>query len=170
MKSIITQPWTKIIRPNNGWFDIHPGELWKYRDLIGLFVWRDFVSIYKQTILGPLWYFIQPLLTTAVFTIIFSSVARLPTDGIPPFLFYLSGVIAWRYFADCLNSTSNTFVSNAHIFGKVYFPRLAVPVSVVISNLISFGIQFLQTGWIITLLILLLQKKRLKNITGKTLR
>jgi lipopolysaccharide transport system permease protein len=135
--------WDKIIRPRTGWFDIHPGELWQSRDLIGLFVWRDFVSIYKQTILGPLWYIIQPLLTTVVFTIIFGSVAKLPTDGLPPFLFYLSGVIAWRYFADCLNNTANTFVGNAHIFGKVYFPRLTVPVSVVISNLIGFGIQFL---------------------------
>jgi lipopolysaccharide transport system permease protein len=135
--------WDKIIRPRNGWFDIHPGELWKFRDLIGLFVWRDFVSIYKQTILGPLWYVIQPLFTTTVFTIIFNQVANLPTDGFPPFLFYLSGVIAWKYFADCLNCTANTFVANAHIFGKVYFPRLAVPVSVVISNLIAFGIQLL---------------------------
>jgi homopolymeric O-antigen transport system permease protein len=137
------QYWDKIIRPRNGWFDIHPGELWKYRDLIGLFVWRDFVSIYKQTILGPLWYILQPLLTTIVFTVIFGNVAKLPTDGLPPFLFYLSGVIAWRYFADCLTNTANTFVGNAHIFGKVYFPRLTVPVSVVISNLIAFGIQFL---------------------------
>lgn len=135
--------WDKIIRPHTGWFDIHPGELWRYRDLIGLFVWRDFVSIYKQTILGPLWYIIQPLLTTLVFTIIFGNIAKLPTDGLPPFLFYLSGVIAWKYFADCLNNTANTFVSNAHIFGKVYFPRLTVPVSVVISNIIGFGIQFL---------------------------
>lgn len=134
--------WTTIITPRKGWFDINIGELWRYRDLIMLFVRRDFVAVYKQTILGPLWYVIQPLLTTAVFTVIFGNVARLPTDGLPPFLFYLSGIIAWRYFADCLNNTSNTFVSNAHIFGKVYFPRLTVPVSVVISNLISFGIQF----------------------------
>lgn len=137
----ITGKWSKTIRPRNGWFDIHPGELWRYRDLIGLFVWRDFVAVYKQTILGPLWYLIQPLLTTVVFTIIFGTVAHLPTDKLPPFLFYLSGVIAWKYFADCLVSTSNTFVGNAHIFGKVYFPRLTVPVSVVISNLIAFGIQ-----------------------------
>lgn len=135
--------FTTVLKPKSGWFDIHPGELWKYRDLIGLFVWRDFVSIYKQTILGPLWFILQPLLTTLVFTIVFGNIAKLPTDGLPPFLFYLSGVIAWRYFADCLNNTSNTFVSNAHIFGKVYFPRLTVPVSVVISNLISFGIQFI---------------------------
>lgn len=143
MKIDKNETWDKVIRSHNGWFDIHPGELWKYRDLIGLFVWRDFVSIYKQTILGPLWFIIQPLLTTTVFTVIFGNVAKLPTDGLPPFLFYLSGVIAWKYFADCLNNTSNTFVSNAHIFGKVYFPRLTVPVSVVISNLIAFGIQFL---------------------------
>jgi len=135
--------WDKVIRARSGWFDIHPGELWRYRDLIGLFVWRDFVSIYKQTILGPLWYLIQPLLTTLVFTVIFGTVAHLPTDGLPPFLFYLSGVIAWKYFADCLITTSNTFVGNAHIFGKVYFPRLTVPVSVIISNLIAFGVQFL---------------------------
>jgi lipopolysaccharide transport system permease protein len=135
--------WDKMIRPRNGWFDIHPDEIWKYRDLIALFVWRDFVAIYKQTILGPLWYIIQPLLTTVVFTIVFGNVAHLPTDGLPPFLFYLAGVIAWRYFADCLNSISNTFVGNTHLFGKVYFPRLTVPVSVVISNLIAFGIQLL---------------------------
>lgn len=135
--------WDKIIRPRSGWFEVHPGELWQYRDLIALFVWRDFVSVYKQTILGPLWYIIQPLLTAAVFTVVFGSVARLSTDGLPPVLFYLSGIVAWKYFADCLNSTSNTFVGNAHIFGKVYFPRLAVPVSVVISNLIAFSIQSL---------------------------
>ncbi len=135
--------WSKIIRPRNGWFDIHLGELWRYRDLIGLFVWRDFVSVYKQTILGPLWYIIQPLLTTIVFTIFFHNIARLSTDGLPSFLFYFSGVIAWKYFADCLTSTANTFVNNAHIFGKVYFPRLTVPISIVISNLIAFGIQIL---------------------------
>ena len=132
-----------VIRPRSGWFDVNIAELWRYRDLIGMFVWRDFVAVYKQTILGPLWFLLQPLLTTVVFTVIFGNVAKLPTDGLPPFLFYLSGVVPWRYFADCLNNTSNTIVSNAQIFGKVYFPRLAVPVSVVISNLISFGVQFL---------------------------
>jgi lipopolysaccharide transport system permease protein len=133
--------WTKIIRPVSGWFDIHLGELWRYRDLIMLFVKRDFVSIYKQTILGPLWYLIQPILTTLIFTVIFGKVAKISTDGLPPIMFYLSGVVAWRYFADCLQKTSNTFVGNAHIFGKVYFPRLTVPLSVVISNLIAFAIQ-----------------------------
>jgi len=108
-----------------------------------LFVRRDFVAVYKQTILGPIWYLIQPLLTTIVFTIIFGRFAGLPTDGLPPFLFYMSGIVIWTYFADCLNKTSMTFVSNAGLFGKVYFPRLAVPVSVIISNLVAFGVQFL---------------------------
>jgi len=133
--------WTSTISPVSGWFDIHLGELWRYRDLIMLFVKRDFVSVYKQTILGPLWYLIQPLLTTLVFTIIFGKVAKIPTDGLPHILFYLSGFVAWRYFADCLTKTSNTFIGNANIFGKVYFPRLIVPLSVVISNLIAFAIQ-----------------------------
>lgn len=135
--------WTKILRPKTGWFDVHLGELWHYRDLVGLFVWRDFVAVYKQTILGPLWYLIQPLLITLVFTVIFGNIAKLPTDGLPPFLFYLSGVVMWKYFADCLTKTSGTFEGNAHIFGKVYFPRLVVPVSVVISNLIAFSLQLL---------------------------
>lgn len=133
--------WTKVIRPVSGWFDIHLGELWRYRDLIMLFVRRDFVAIYKQTILGPLWYLIQPVMTTLIFTVIFSIVAKISTDGLPPVMFYLSGVVAWRYFADCLQKTSNTFVGNTHLFGKVYFPRLTVPLSVVISNLIAFAIQ-----------------------------
>ena len=135
--------WTKTIRPVSGWFDFRLDELWAYRDLIMLFVRRDFVAIYKQTILGPLWYLIQPVMTTLIFTVIFGKVANIPTDGLPPVMFYLSGVIIWRYFADCLQKTSNTFIGNANIFGKVYFPRLAVPVSIVISNLISLGIQLL---------------------------
>jgi lipopolysaccharide transport system permease protein len=133
--------WTKTIRPVSGWFDIHLGELWRYRDLIMLFVRRDFVAIYKQTILGPLWYLVQPIMTTLIFTVIFGKVAKISTDGLPPVMFYLSGVVAWRYFADCLQKTSNTFTDNAHMFGKVYFPRLTVPLSVVISNLIAFAIQ-----------------------------
>lgn len=138
-----TQTWTSIIRPVSGWFDIHLSEIWRYRDLIMLFVRRDFVSVYKQTILGPLWFLLQPLFTTLVFTIIFGRIAKIPTDGLPPILFYLSGVVAWNYFAGCLNSTSNTFVGNAGIFGKVWFPRLTVPISVVITNLITFAIQSL---------------------------
>jgi lipopolysaccharide transport system permease protein len=133
--------WTSVIKPVSGWFDIHLSEVWRYRDLIMLFVRRDFVSVYKQTILGPLWFLLQPLFTTLVFTVIFGRIAKIPTDGLPPILFYLSGVVAWNYFAGCLNKTSDTFVGNAHLFGKVYFPRLTVPISVVISNLITFGIQ-----------------------------
>ena len=137
-----TKQWTYIIKPVSGWFDIHLSALWRYRDLILLFVRRDFVAVYKQTILGPLWYLLQPLFTTLVFTVIFGKLARLPTDGVPPMIFYMSGIVVWRYFADCLAKTSNTFVGNSGIFGKVWFPRLTVPISVVISNLISFGIQF----------------------------
>ncbi len=137
------QQWTSVIKPVSGWFDIHLTELWRYRDLIMLFVRRDFVSVYKQTILGPIWFLIQPLFTTLIFTVIFGKVAKISTDGLPQALFYMSGIVAWRYFADCLTKTSGTFVANAGIFGKVWFPRLAVPISVVISNLITFAIQFL---------------------------
>lgn len=133
--------WTLIIRAQRNWLDLRLGELWSYRDLVMLFVWRDFVSVYKQTILGPLWYLIQPLLTTLTFTVIFGNIARLPTDGLPQFLFYMSGTVIWSYFADCLTKTSNTFVNNSNLFGKVYFPRLAVPVSILISNLVTFAIQ-----------------------------
>lgn len=116
-------------------------ELWRYRDLVMLFVRRDFVATYKQTILGPLWFVLQPLLTTVTFTVVFGNIAKLSTDGLPKMLFYLSGVTAWTYFSECLMKTSLTFTANAHIFGKVYFPRLAVPVSIVISNLVRFGVQ-----------------------------
>jgi lipopolysaccharide transport system permease protein len=135
--------WTKIIRPKRGLLDLRLRELWRARELIMLFVWRDFVSIYKQTILGPLWYFIQPVLTTIVFTVIFGNIAKLSTDGTPPFLFYMAGNTVWGYFSVCLTSTSSTFLANAGIFGKVYFPRLSIPISVVLSNLISFAIRFL---------------------------
>jgi len=135
--------WDEIIRPKRGWFDINLSELWRYRDLVMMFVKRDFVSIYKQTILGPLWYIIQALFTTLIFTIVFGNIAKLSTDGIPPILFYLSGVVCWNYFSQCLTKTSATFIANANIFGKVYFPRLTVPVSTVISNLIGFAIQLL---------------------------
>jgi lipopolysaccharide transport system permease protein len=145
-QSKIEQPdpnkWDMIISPQRNLFDLRLRELWHARDLILLFVRRDFVSIYKQTILGPLWYLIQPLLTTIIFTFIFGNIAKLPTDGLPPFLFYMSGTVIWAYFASSLTKTSETFVGNANLFGKVYFPRLAVPVSVLISNLIAFAIQF----------------------------
>jgi lipopolysaccharide transport system permease protein len=139
---IAKDEWDLVIQPQRGWWDLRPGELWRYRDLVWLFVWRDFVSQYKQTILGPLWYMIQPILTTIVFTVIFGNIAKLSTDGLPPFLFYMAGNTVWTYFSLCFVNTSNTFTSNASIFGKVYFPRLAVPLSIVISNLISMGIRF----------------------------
>jgi lipopolysaccharide transport system permease protein len=134
--------WSLIIEPQRRLLDLRLGELWRYKDLVMLFVRRDFVSVYKQTILGPLWYLIQPLLTTITFTVIFGNIANLPTDGLPQFLFYMSGTVIWSYFAACLTKTSETFVQNANLFGKVYFPRLAVPVSILISNLITFVIQF----------------------------
>lgn len=137
-----TEKWDMVIQPKSGWFDIHLEELWRYRDLILLFVKRDFVAVYKQTILGPLWYIIQPLFTTLVFTIVFGKVARIPTDNLPPFLFYLTGNVAWGYFSTCLTRTSDTFNANAAIFGKVFFPRLTVPLSIVISSLLQFCIQF----------------------------
>ncbi|WP_448530643.1 ABC transporter permease [Raineya sp.] len=136
------EEWTEVISPKTKWFDINLSELWRYRDLIVLFVYRDFVAIYKQTILGPLWHIIQPLFTTIVFSIIFGNIAKIQTDGIPHFLFYLCSITIWNYFASSLNSTSNVFVSNAGIFGKVYFPRLTVPVANVISGFLAFGIQF----------------------------
>src|SRR6185503_7882791 len=130
-----------VITPDRGWFDWRLGQLWRYRDLVGLFVWRDFVSIYKQTILGPAWHIVRPLITTLVFVLVFGQMAGLSTDGAPQFLFYMTGNIAWTYFSSCLDSTSKTFVTNAPLLGKVYFHRLAIPVSVVLSNLIAFGIQ-----------------------------
>ncbi len=144
------EKWDMIISPHRNLFDLRLGELWHARDLIMLFVRRDFVAGYKQTILGPLWYLIQPLLTTLVFTVIFGKIAKLPTDGLPPFLFYMCGTVIFGYFASSLSKTSDTFVSNAGLFGKVYFPRLAVPVSILISNLIAFVIQFgFFLGWIV---------------------
>ena len=136
------EKWDLIIEPKRKWWDLQLRDVWRYRDLIFLFVRRDFVAQYKQTILGPLWFLIQPLLTSVVFSIIFGNIANLPTDGVPQFLFYLSGTVVWNYFASCLKSTSDTFITNANIFGKVYFPRLVMPISVVISNVITFLIQF----------------------------
>ncbi|MES2467142.1 MAG: ABC transporter permease [Verrucomicrobiota bacterium] len=135
--------WSLVIRSRSRLFDLHLSDIWRYRDLLWMFVRRDFVAVYKQTILGPLWFFIQPLLTTLIFTIIFSGVAKIPTDGFPPLLFYLAGTTPWNYFSTCLNKTSNTFIANASIFGKVYFPRLIVPLSIVVSTMIQFAIQFL---------------------------
>jgi lipopolysaccharide transport system permease protein len=140
--NILPDEWTMTIRPKQRLLDLDLRELWQYRDLIRMFVKRDFVSKYKQTILGPLWFIIQPLLTTIMFTIIFGNIAGIPTDGIPKLLFYMAGIVGWNYFSTCLNDTSQTFIKNASIFGKVYFPRLALPISVVISNLVTFFIQF----------------------------
>lgn len=136
------QQFETVITPKKAWFDLNLKELWRYRDLILLFVRRTFVSQYKQTILGPAWAVIQPLLTTVIFTIIFGNIAGLAPGGVPTFLFYLSGSVAWGYFSGCLTATSNTFTANAAIMGKVYFPRLVMPVTTVISQLISFAIQF----------------------------
>ncbi len=130
-----------IIRPRGRWFELHLADLWRYRDLVMLFVRRDFVAQFKQTILGPVWFVIQPLLTTIVFTVVFGNIANLSTDRLPKVLFYLSGNVVWMYFAGVLTATSNTFVGHAHLFGKVYFPRLAVPLSISISNLLKFGLQ-----------------------------
>jgi lipopolysaccharide transport system permease protein len=135
--------WDKVIEPHRSLFDLRLKELWRYRDLLGLFVKRDFVSFYKQTVLGPLWFFIQPIFTTLVFGAIFGSLAGISTDGLPKYLFYLSGITCWNYFSDCLTKTSTVFRDNAHIFGKVYFPRLIMPISVVASCLVRFGVQLL---------------------------
>ncbi len=143
MQSETEEEWNIVIKPHSGWFDLKLGELWKSRDILKNFVRRDFVSVYKQTILGPLWFFIQPILTTIMFTVVFGTIADIPTDGIPPVLFYMSGIVAWNYFGDCLIKTSNVFILNAQIFGKVYFYRLTIPFSVIVSSLIKFGIQFL---------------------------
>jgi lipopolysaccharide transport system permease protein len=137
------EEWDLIVKPKSSWFEFNFKEIWRYRDLLFMFVKRDIVSTYKQTILGPLWFFIQPILTALTFTIIFGNIANLSTDDKPKFLFYLAGTTCWNYFADCLNSTSGTFINNAGIFGKVYFPRLISPLSVVISSLLKFLIQFL---------------------------
>lgn len=138
--------WDLIIKPKNKWYDIDLAALWKYRDLLLLLVRRDFVAVYKQTILGPLWLFIQPIITALTFTFIFSKAAKISTDGLPPILFYIAGITLWTYFADCLNKTSSTFISNAGVFGKVYFPRLIIPLSILVSNLIKLGIQLLIFG------------------------
>lgn len=137
------EKWDFVIEAKHSFLDINFKELWHYRDLLMLFVKRDIVTVYKQTILGPLWYLIQPLFTSLIFTIIFNNVAGISTGTTPAFLFNLAGVMVWNYFTSCLNETSDTFKKNASIFGKVYFPRLIVPLSVVISNLVKFGIQFL---------------------------
>ncbi|MCP9751948.1 ABC transporter permease [Ferruginibacter sp. HRS2-29] len=134
--------WDTVIEPRAKLLDLNLAEVWRYRDLLWLFVKRDFVSQYKQTILGPLWHFIQPIFTTVIYMFIFGQVAGIPTDGIDRIPFYMSGIAIWNYFSSCLTATSSTFVANANIFGKVYFPRLVIPLSSVMSNIVKFGIQF----------------------------
>ncbi len=136
----VENEWTEIISEKNNLFDLKLNEVWRYRDLVRLLVWRDFIASYKQTILGPAWLFINPLLSSILFTLIFSVVANIGTEGVPPFLFQLCSMTCWSFFLRCLNSTQNTFGANAGIFSKVYFPRLAVPIAGIISNLIQFGI------------------------------
>ncbi|MBS7786413.1 ABC transporter permease [Flavobacterium sp. CYK-55] len=138
-----TEDWSLVIKGKTSLFDLKFQDLWRYRDLLWMFVKRDFVSFYKQTVLGPLWFFIQPIFTTLVFTFVFGNLAGISTDGLPQYLFYLSGITAWNYFSDCLTKTSTVFRDNVAIFGKVYFPRLIMPLSIVVSNLVRFGVQLL---------------------------
>ena len=132
----------EIIKPSSSLLELNLKEIWKYKDLLFLFVRRDFVSVYKHTVLGPLWFIIQPIFTTLIFTVVFGQLASIPTDGLPQVLFYMCGITCWNYFAECVTKTSNTFVTNSVIFGKVYFPRLILPISIIITNLLKFGIQF----------------------------
>ncbi len=138
----IEENWTTVIRPKDKLLSVDFKEIWRYRDLMMLFVKRNIITQYKQTILGPVWYLIQPLMTTVMYMVVFGGIAKISTDGLPQPLFYLAGICFWQYFSDCLTKTSNTFVNNAGIFGKVYFPRLITPLSDVISNLVRFSIQF----------------------------
>jgi lipopolysaccharide transport system permease protein len=137
------EEWSEIIEPHSPWYNFKIRELWQYRDLVRIFVRRDIVSVYKQTLLGPLWFFLGPLFTVMTFTLVFNNIANISTDGIPAPLFYLSGTTLWNYFSTCFTGASTTFVANAGLFGKVYFPRLAAPISLVLSNLLKFGIQLL---------------------------
>ncbi len=136
------EQWTQIIQPKKHLLDINLKEIWQYRDLLTMFVKRDIVTVYKQTVLGPIWFILQPILTTAIYIVVFGNIAKMPTDGIPMMLFYLAGIIVWNYFSECFSITSKTFTDNANVFGKVYFPRLVSPMSKVLSGLIKFGIQF----------------------------
>ena len=137
------EPWDLILEPNSKWYSLRLSQLFRFKDLLLLFVRRDFISVYKQTVLGPIWFFIQPIFTSIIFAIIFGTLADISTDGIPKILFYMCGITLWNYFSDTLLKTSDTFSANASIFGKVYFPRMIVPLSVVLSNLIKFSVQFL---------------------------
>jgi lipopolysaccharide transport system permease protein len=158
-KQMKENDWTTVITSQKRWFNLNLGELWQYRDLIMLFVRRDFVTVYKQTILGPFWFLLQPVVSMIIFTVVFGKIIGISTKGVPQPLFYLSGIVVWNFFASCFTRTSDVLVANAGIFGKVYFPRLAVPVATVIGNFITFLIQFVLfiiilmyfklTGWAI---------------------
>lgn len=141
VKDSTQEIWDDVISPQHNLLSLNLKEVWRYRDLLLMFVKRDFVTFYKQTILGPIWFFVQPIFTTIIFTFVFGNLAQISTDDVPPVLFYLAGITCWNYFADSFNKTSTTFVTNQAIFGKVYFPRLIVPLSIVTSNLMKFGIQ-----------------------------
>jgi lipopolysaccharide transport system permease protein len=136
------EPWDLVLEPDNKWYSLGLSKIFRFKDLLFLFVRRDFVSIYKQTILGPIWFFIQPVITAITYAIIFGALADISTEGMPPLLFYMCGITLWNYFSETLSKTSDTFTANSGIFGKVYFPRMIVPLSVVLSNMIKFGIQF----------------------------
>lgn len=142
MNETENEHWSLVIKPEAGLLAIDFGELWRYRDLYWMLVKRDVVTVYKQTVLGPIWFFVQPILTTIMYMVVFGGIAKIPTDGVPQPLFYLAGICLWQYFSDCLGQTSGTFISYAGVFGKVYFPRLVVPLATCTSNLVKFGIQF----------------------------
>ena len=143
MENMPQEQWSTVIRPRSGWFDIDLKELWQYRDLVTMFVKRSFTTLYKQTVLGPAWILINPLITTVIFTVVFGGIAGLAEEGVPSFLFYMAGNAVWSFFSSCITGTANTFVSNAGLFGKVYFPRLTMPISQVLIALVNLGIQML---------------------------
>lgn len=153
------EKWTTIIKPKTGWFELNIKEVWKYRDLIWLFVKRNISVQYKQTILGPIWFIINPLMTTIIYTVVFGSIAGFSTDGVPHFAFYLCSTVIWQYFASCVNNTSNTFTSNAGIFGKVYFPRLTMPISTVLYALVNFVVVFIMC--IITIVVYMCRENKI---------
>lgn len=141
-KTTTQNEWSEEIKPSTSLFSLNLKEVWNYRDLVLLLVKRDFVTYFKQTILGPIWFFVSPIFTTIIYTFIFGNVANISTDGVPQVAFYLAGITLWNYFSTSLNATSGVFTTNANIFGKVYFPRLIMPLSIVVSNLMQFGVQF----------------------------
>jgi lipopolysaccharide transport system permease protein len=137
------EAWDLVLEPKTSWYSLGLSQIIRFKDLLFLFVRRDFVSVYKQTILGPMWFFLQPIITSLTYAIIFGFLANISTEGMPPFLFYMCGITLWNYFSDTLTKTADTFTANASVFGKVYFPRMIVPLSIVLSNLVKLGIQFL---------------------------